>query len=56
MSALGYSQTWTMPGGSTGELYLGKADRQLLGLSNSIGSYSPVQELAPKTKPDAETG
>lgn len=57
MSALGYSQTWTMPGGSTGELYLGKADRQLLGLSNSIGSYSPVQELVPKPKtPDAETG
>lgn len=56
MSALGYSQTWTLPGGSTGELYLGKADRQLLGLSNSMGSYSPVQELAPKPKPAAETG
>lgn len=48
MSGLGYSQSWTVGGGgSTGELYIGKADRQLLGLSNSIGSYSPVQELAP---------
>lgn len=49
MSGLGYSQSWTVGGGgSTGELYVGKADRQLLGLSNSIGSYSPVQELAPR--------
>lgn len=48
MSGLGYSQSWTVSGGSTGELYIGKADRQLLGLSNSIGSYSPVQELVPK--------
>ena len=45
MSGLGYSQSWTVSGGSTGELYIGKADRQMLGLSNSIGSYSPVQEL-----------
>ena len=50
MSGLGYSQSWTVGGGgSTGELYIGKADRQLLGLSNSIGSYSPIQELAPKS-------
>lgn len=48
ISGLGYSQSWTVSGGSTGELYLSKADRQLLGLSNRIGSYSPVQELAPK--------
>ncbi len=46
MSALGYSQSWTIgSGGSTGELYFAKADRQLLGLSNSIGSYSPVEDL-----------
>lgn len=50
MSGLGYSTSWTVSGGSTGELYIGKTDRQLLGLSNSIGSYSPVQELAPKAK------
>lgn len=48
MSALGYSQSWTIgAGGSTGELYLSKADRLLLGAGNAIGSYSPVQELAP---------
>ena len=49
MSALGYSQSWTIgSGGSTGELYLGKTDRQLLGLGNSIGSYSPTQALVPE--------
>lgn len=49
MSGLGYSQSWTIGGGgSTGELYLGKADRQLLGLGNAIGSYSPTQALAPE--------
>lgn len=49
MSALGYSQSWTIgSGGSTGELYLGKLERSLLGIGNSIGSYSPVQELVPE--------
>ena len=48
MSGLGYSQSWTIAGGgSTGELYIGKADRQLLGLGNAIGSYSPTQALVP---------
>ena len=48
MSALGYTQSWTIgSGGGSGELYIGKADRQLLGLSNSVGSYSPVMELVP---------
>lgn len=46
-SGLGYSQSWTISsGGSVGELYLGKADKQLLGYGNKVGSYSPVQELA----------
>ena len=45
MSALGYSQSWTISsGGSVGELYLSKADKAMLGVSNAIGSYSPVQE------------
>ena len=44
MSALGYSQSWTMSNGSTGELYLSKLDKQLLGLGNKIGSYSPAEE------------
>lgn len=49
MSGLGYSQSWTIAGGgSTGELYIGKTDRQLLGLGNAIGSYSPTQALVPE--------
>lgn len=49
MSALGYSQSWTIgSGGSVGELYLGKTDRQLLGKGDSIGSYSPVEQLVPE--------
>lgn len=48
MSALGYSQSWTIGSGSVGELYLGKLEKKLLGAGNSIGSYSPTQELAPK--------
>lgn len=52
-SALGYSQSWTIgSGGGAGELYLSKADRQILGAGNSIGSYSPVQELVPDPIPE----
>lgn len=46
MSGLGYSQSWTISsGGSVGELYLGKTEKQILGYGNKIGSYSPTQEL-----------
>ncbi len=46
MSALGYSQSWTMgSGASVGELYLSKLDKQVLGYGNQIGSYSPIEEL-----------
>lgn len=48
MSALGYSQSWTMSNGSTGELYMSRTDKKLLGASNAIGSYSPVQEIVPE--------
>lgn len=48
MSGLGYSQSWTLANGATGELYLSKIERQLLGMGNRIGSYSPIEELAPK--------
>lgn len=45
-SALGYSQSWTIGGGGgTGELYVSKEERRMLGVANSIGSYSPVQGL-----------
>ena len=47
-SALGYSQSWTIgANGSVGEVYLGKTDKKLLGVGDSIGSYSPTQELVP---------
>ena len=45
-SALGYSQSWTFSNGATGELYLSRTEKRLLGVGNSIGSYSPVEELA----------
>ena len=46
MSGLGYSQSWTLSGGASGELYLSKLDKQMLGYGNKIGSASPVEELA----------
>lgn len=46
MSGLGYSQSWTLSSGATGEMYLSKLDKQLLGCGNKIGSASPVEELA----------
>lgn len=46
MSALGYSQSWTMGTGSSGELYISKLEKKLLQAGNAIGSYSPVEELA----------
>ena len=49
MSAMGYSQSWTMSsGGSVGEIYLSKTDKKLLGCGNMIGSYSPAQDLVPE--------
>lgn len=45
MSALGYSQSWTMAGGSTGEVYISKTERKMLGVGDRIGSYSPVEEM-----------
>lgn len=51
MAAGGYSQSWTVPGGS-GELYISKEEKKLLGYGNAIGSYSPVQELVPETVPE----
>jgi len=48
MSALGYSQSWTISAGSAGELYLGKLEKKLLGAGTAIGSYSPVEELVPE--------
>lgn len=41
VSALGYSQTFSMGGGSTGELYIGKEEKKLLGVSNKVGASNP---------------
>jgi hypothetical protein len=48
MSALGYSQSWTIGSGSAGELYIGKLEKKLLGVGDHIGSYSPIEELVPE--------
>lgn len=46
MSAMGYSQSWTIGGnGASGELYLGKTDKKLLGVGDRIGSHSPVEDV-----------
>lgn len=42
-SALGYSQSWTNSNGS-GELYLTKLDKKILGVGNRIGFLNPFQE------------
>lgn len=44
-SALGYSQTWTMSGGSVGELYLSKLEKKLLGVGDKIGACSPLEGM-----------
>ena len=43
MTALGYTESWTMGGGSLSELYFSKEDKKLLGVSNQIGAYSPLE-------------
>lgn len=40
VSALGYSQTFSMGNGSTGELYLTKVEKKLLGVGSKIGFAS----------------
>ena len=48
MTAGPYTQSWTVSGGGTvGEMYLGKADRQLLGAGDRIGAYSPLEGMVP---------
>lgn len=43
-SALGYSQSWTITNGATGELYLTKTEKKILGIGNKIGAWSPLEE------------
>lgn len=54
MSGLGYSQSWTISSGASGELYLSKGDKRMLGVGNQIGAYSPVEELVPTDEEDDE--
>ncbi|MCQ2499773.1 MAG: hypothetical protein MJ117_00330 [Lachnospiraceae bacterium] len=46
MSGLGYAQSWTISGGSVGELYLTKVDKKLLGANERIGARSPLEDMA----------
>lgn len=41
MSALGYSQSWTLSNGASGELYIGKTEKIILGIGNKIGVIDP---------------
>ena len=43
VSALGYSQTWAMSSGTSGELYLSKLDKKLLKTGVKIGFRSPIE-------------
>lgn len=45
ISALGYSQSWQTTTGATGELYLSKLDKKLLGVGNSVGASNPLGVL-----------
>lgn len=46
IAAGGYSQSWTYgSAGGAGEMYLTKNDKKLLGVSNKIGSYSPLEAM-----------
>lgn len=44
-TALGYSQSWTMGSGTSGELYLSKLEKKLLGVGSKIGARSPLEDL-----------
>lgn len=44
-SALGYTQSWTVSGGSVGELYLSKLEKRLLGVGDRIGAHSPLEDM-----------
>ena len=46
MTAGPYTQSWTLGSGSSaGELYLSRTDKNILGIGNRIGSYSPLEGM-----------
>jgi hypothetical protein len=44
LSALGYSQSWTVGSGAVGEIYLTRMDKKLLGAGSRIGFSNPYTE------------
>lgn len=50
LSALGYSQTWSLGSGSVGELYLSKLEKKLLGVGNKAAFYSPLEDLVEESE------
>lgn len=49
IAAGGYSQSWTVgASGTTGELYFGRIEKKLLGISDSIGAGNPLGALVPE--------
>ena len=46
IAAGGYSQSWTYGSSSgAGEMYLTRNDKKLIGVSNRIGTYSPLEAM-----------
>lgn len=46
MSAGGYTQSWTVgAGGSSGELYIGRTEKKLLGAGSRMGARSPLEVM-----------
>ena len=45
MSGLGYSQSWTVSGGTAGELYISKIEKQMLGQKAQLGFKSPLEDM-----------
>lgn len=48
---LGYTESWSISGGSVGQLYLSKTERKLLGIANQIDSHSPVEDIVKEATP-----
>lgn len=46
MTAGSYSQSWTVSNGSTGELYLSKTEKDMLGIGNKLGVSNPYGGMA----------
>lgn len=46
MSALTYSQSWSYTNGASGELYLSKLDKKLLGFGRNIRFVNPLEGSA----------